>query len=153
MRSFGGARAPQLTGQRHSANNQKAGVSKEADLPRGSYGTPMTTFRVPRRKPDPRRQGTCPKCYAMQGEPCRARPGVRPRNGVHAVRLKANGIDPKTLPADQGGAAGKQRRRKKGQQRQRRPGAAKAVPPTAARTGSEGDATKGDQKARPTCAT
>ncbi|MGP3990775.1 zinc finger domain-containing protein [Streptomyces sp. 3N207] len=104
-------------------------------MPRGSYGTPMTTFRVPRRKPDPRRQGTCPKCYAMQGEPCRARPGLRPRNGVHTERLKANGIDPKTLPVYQGGVAGKQRRGKKGQHTQRQPEPAKAVPRTTDRNG------------------
>lgn len=66
---------------------------------RGSYGTPMTVVRIPRQKPDPRRQGTCPKCFAMQGERCMAMRGERsfhgaPRGGVHRERLKANGIDP-----------------------------------------------------------
>lgn len=71
-------------------------------MARGSYGTPMTVHRLPRRPPDLRRQGTCPKCYAMQGEQCRAHPGTPPRNGVHTERLKANGIDPQTLPPYRG---------------------------------------------------
>ncbi|MEV8393469.1 MULTISPECIES: hypothetical protein [unclassified Streptomyces] len=62
----------------------------------------MTVHRLPRRRPDPQRQGTCPKCYAMQGEQCRDRPNTPPRNGVHAERLTAAGIDPATLPPHRG---------------------------------------------------
>ena len=76
-------------------------------MARGSYGTPMTTFRVPQRRADPRRKGRCPKCQAMQGERC----FDRPRNGVHPERLKANGIDPKTLPPLRGPGSGKKRSR------------------------------------------
>ncbi|GAA2358910.1 hypothetical protein GCM10010246_55980 [Streptomyces cuspidosporus] len=75
-------------------------------MARGTYGTPMTTFRAPRRRPDPRRKGRCPKCQAMQGERC----FDRPRNGVHPERLKANGIDPKDLPPLRGPADSKKRR-------------------------------------------
>ncbi|MFG2174722.1 hypothetical protein ACGFMO_25740 [Streptomyces niveus] len=32
------------------------------------------------------------------GEQCRDRPHTPPRNGVHAERLQANGIDPAALP-------------------------------------------------------
>ncbi|MFE0106423.1 hypothetical protein [Streptomyces sp. NPDC059009] len=54
----------------------------------------MTGFRAPVRPPDPRRQGYCPTCQALQGERCFGRVA----NGVHRKRLEANGIDPVTLP-------------------------------------------------------
>ncbi|TSB32004.1 hypothetical protein [Streptomyces benahoarensis] len=77
-------------------------------MPRGSYGTPMTVFRLPRQPSDPRRQGRCPKCQAMQGERC----FDRPKNGVHGERLHAHGIDPKSLPPLR--TASRRRRRPKG---------------------------------------
>lgn len=43
----------------------------------------------------------------MQGEHC----FDRPRNGVHPERLKANGIDPKTLPPLRGPGSGKKHSR------------------------------------------
>jgi hypothetical protein len=64
----------------------------------------MITLRLPKQPPDPRKQGRCPQCQAMQGEWF----FDRPRNGVHRQRLEANGIDPKTLPPRQS------RRRRKG---------------------------------------
>ncbi|MGW2081480.1 recombinase family protein [Streptomyces sp. NPDC001939] len=66
---------------------------QEVRMERGSYGTPMVTFRVPTRKPDLRRTGRCPTCQAMQGERCFRRP---PR-GIHPARVKANGIDSQAL--------------------------------------------------------
>lgn len=82
-------------------------------MARGTYGTPMTVHRLPARPVDLRRQGTCPKCYAMQGEQCRDRPHVPPANGVHGERLKANGIAPESLPPYRGGG----RKRKRGRSR------------------------------------
>jgi len=81
---------------------------------RGKYGTPMTVHRLPARPVDLRRQGTCPKCYAMQGEQCRERPHVPPSNGVHTARLKANGIDPASLPPYQRPGGRRKRGRPRG---------------------------------------
>ncbi|MER6913995.1 hypothetical protein ABT354_20170 [Streptomyces sp. NPDC000594] len=63
----------------------------------------MTVHRLPRRPPDLRRKGTCPKCFAMQGEQCRDRPRTPPPNGVHPERLRANGVDRAALPPYSGG--------------------------------------------------
>lgn len=83
-------------------------------MARGSFGTPMTVHRLPTRPPDLRRKGTCPRCFAMQGEQCRDRPGTPPPNGVHGERLRANDVDPAKLPPYRG---------RRGRGRRRRPGA------------------------------
>ncbi|WP_326615279.1 hypothetical protein OG949_41015 (plasmid) [Streptomyces scopuliridis] len=98
----------------------------------------MSIVRLPKRQPDPRRQGTCPKCYAMQGERCLDRPNTPPRKGVHGERLKANGIDPKTLPPYRGSGSGKKRSRSKSGKTQ-----APAPRPVQRRTSRTTDATGG----------
>jgi hypothetical protein len=81
----------------------------------------MTTFRVARQKPDPRRKGRCPKCFAIQGELCVAMRGERavgsrvkrPRGGVHRERLTLNGIDPATVFGKNTKTSGQRRRQRK----------------------------------------
>ncbi|MGW7069391.1 hypothetical protein ACWGII_14475 [Streptomyces sp. NPDC054855] len=54
----------------------------------------MGIVYLPKQPPDPRRQGTCPQCMAMQGERC----FQAPKGGVHRRRLTANGINPADVP-------------------------------------------------------
>ncbi|TXS64233.1 hypothetical protein [Streptomyces sp. sk2.1] len=76
-------------------------------MTRGRYGTLMTIRRLPAQPPGLRRKGTCPKCYAMQGEQCRDRPGTPPPNGVHGERLRANDVAPAALPPYRGRRRGR----------------------------------------------